>query len=119
MFEKLIALFAALFAKAETRVMRFRLFRNNRAIAMVAVALVVGLVALGIVIPIGMWISSITFGIIDNVDLGADGNATRTTLEANIWSAYNLSTILPIVAVAAVIIMAVLGIVVYKRGGFS
>lgn len=92
---------------------------ERKGMAMVAVALVVGLVALGIVIPIGMWISSITFGIIDDVDLGTQGNATRTTLETNIWQAYNLSTILPIIAVAAVIIMAVLGIVIYKRGGLN
>lgn len=96
-----------------------KLRKNNRGMAMVAVALIVGLVALGIVIPIGMWISSITFDVIDAIDLGATGNATRTTLENNIWSAYNLSTILPIIAVAAVIIMAVLGLVIYKRGGMS
>lgn len=96
-----------------------QLQRDRKGMAAVAVALVVGLVALGIIIPIGMWINSITFGVIDELDLGTAGNATRTTLEGNIWSAYNLSTILPIIAVAAVIIMAVLGIVVYKRGGFS
>jgi Flp pilus assembly pilin Flp len=93
--------------------------QNRKGMAMVAVALIVGLVALGIVIPIGMWISSITFGVIDDIDLGTAGNATRTTLETNIWSAYNLATILPIIAVAAVIIMAVLGLVIYKRGGFQ
>ncbi len=99
---------------------KLRQLQNDRkGLAMVAVALIVGLVALGIIIPIGMWISSISFGIVDAVDLGTAGNATRTTLENNIWSAYNLSTILPIVAVAGVIIMAVLGLVVYKRGGFQ
>lgn len=99
---------------------KLRKMREDRkGMAMVAVALIVGLVALGIIIPIGMWISSITFGIVDDIDLGTAGNATRTTLENNIWSAYNLATILPIVAVAAVIIMAVLGLVVYKRGGFQ
>jgi Flp pilus assembly pilin Flp len=99
---------------------KLRKLQNDRkGLAMVAVALIVGLVALGIVIPIGMWISSITFGIIDNVDLGESGNATRVQLENNIWAAYNLSTILPIIAVAGIIIMAVLGLVVYKKGGFS
>ncbi len=98
--------------------MRFlSLFRKNqKAVTMLAIALVVGLVALGVIIPIGMWTSSLVFGVIDNLDLGTSGNSTRTTLESNVWSAYNLSTILPIIAVAGVIITAILGIVAWRKG---
>lgn len=81
-----------------------------------AIALIVSLVALGIIIPIGMWTSSLIFTIIDGLNLGTAGNATRTTLETNIWNAYNLSTILPIIAVAGVIIAAITGFVVWRRG---
>jgi hypothetical protein len=82
-----------------------------------AMALIITLVALGIVIPIGMWTSSLIFGVIDTINLGTSGNATRTTLENNIWSAYSLSTILPIIGVAGVIIAAIAGFVVWRRGG--
>jgi hypothetical protein len=81
-----------------------------------AIALIVSLVALGIVIPIGMWTSSLIFTVIDGLNLGTSGNATRATLETNIWNAYNLSTILPIIAVAGVIIAAITGFVVWRRG---
>lgn len=92
--------------------------KNKKGVTMLAIALVVGMVALGLVIPIGMWTSSLVFGVIDDLDLGVSGNATRTTLESNVWSAYNLSTILPIIAVAGVIITAVLGIIAFKKGYF-
>jgi hypothetical protein len=90
--------------------------QNKRGVTMLAIALVVGLVALGLIIPIGMWASSLVFGVIDDLDLGTAGNATRTTLEANVWSAYDLATILPIIAVAGVIITAVIGIVAWRKG---
>lgn len=89
---------------------------NKKGVTMLAIALVIGLVALGVIIPIGMWTSSLVFDVIDDLNLGTSGNATRTTLEANVWSAYNLSTILPIVAVAGVIIVAILGMVAFKKG---
>jgi Flp pilus assembly pilin Flp len=91
--------------------------RDKRGVSMLAIALVIGMVTLGIIIPIGMWTSSLIFNVIDTIDLGASGNITRTTLETNIWNAYNLSTILPIVAVAGVIIAAILGFMAWKKGG--
>jgi hypothetical protein len=93
-----------------------KLFKNRKGNIGLAIALIVSLVALGIVIPIGMWTSSLIFTVIDGLNLGVSGNATRTTLETNIWNAYNLSTILPIIAVAGVIIAAITGFVVWRRG---
>jgi hypothetical protein len=93
-----------------------KMFKDRKGNIGLAIALIVSLVALGIVIPIGMWTSSLIFSVIDALNLGTAGNSTRTTLETNIWNAYNLSTILPIIAVAGVIIAAITGFVVWKRG---
>ena len=93
-----------------------RLARNKRGNIGLAVALVISLVALGIIIPIGMWTSSLIFNVIDTLDLKTAGNATRTTLENNIWNSYSLATILPIIAVAGVIIAAIAGFIMFRRG---
>lgn len=82
-----------------------------------ALALIVALVSIGIIIPIGMWCSATIFAVIDDLDLGATGNATRTTLESNIWSAYSLGTILPIIAAAGMIIAAIIGFFAFRKGG--
>jgi hypothetical protein len=42
-------------------------------------------------------------------------NSTMTTLSNNIWASYSLSTILPIIAVAGVIIAAITGFIVWRR----
>ena len=79
----------------------------------VAVAVIATLVTLAIILPIGLMVVGNLNTIIGNYDLGSQGNSTRTSLFNNIYSAFNLAVIIPIVAAAG----AIIGIVIYYLGG--
>lgn len=102
-----------MFEKLAQKLQHFQ--RSKRGNVTLAIALVIGLVSIGNIIPIGMWTSALIFGVIDQLNLGS-GNATRTQLETNIWNSYALATILPIISVAGVIIAAITGFIVWRRG---
>jgi len=70
--------------------------------------LIIGMVMIAVALPIGLMITGNIYNVVSNMDLGSQGNQTRTSLFNNIYSAYNLSVILPIILVAG-ILMAVLG----------
>jgi len=75
----------------------------------VAVAVIATLVTLAIILPIGLMVVGNLNTIIGSYDLGSQGNQTRTSLFNNIYSAFNLAAIIPIVAAAG----AIIGIVIY------
>lgn len=72
------------------------------------IALVIMLILFGVVLPVGLMVTGSLYTTVSNMDLGSQGNSTRTTLFNNIYSAYNLSVILPIVAAAGMIIAAIM-----------
>jgi len=69
---------------------------------------VLGLIILGVYLPVGMWAYYSTYDVIEDLDLGATGNATRTALNTNIWSGFNLFTVSPVVVAAGGLITIVL-----------
>ena len=75
----------------------------------VAVAVIATLVTLAIILPIGLMVVGNLNNVIASYDLGSQGNQTRTSLFNNIYSAFNLAVIIPIVAAAG----AIIGIVIY------
>ena len=77
---------------------------NRRGITGIVIGLVVMLIPVAIIIPIGMLVTANIQTIVNAMVLGTAGNATRTALFANVWSAFNLSSITPIIAAAALII---------------
>ena len=79
----------------------------------VAVAVIATLVTLAIILPIGLMVVGNLNTIIGSYDLGTQGNSTRTSLFNNIYSAFNLAVIIPIVAAAG----AIIGIVIYYLTG--
>ena len=86
-----------------------KLLKNRRG----SIALVTMLVTLVIVIIIGLVVTAQLNTTALSFNLGASGNATRTTLFTNTWSAYNLAAVIPIVAAAG----AIIGVVFfYFRG---
>jgi hypothetical protein len=91
-----------------------KFLRDKRGNIGMAIYLVAALVGIALLLPIGMWITGTTFTVINAIDLGSTGNAARSTLESNIWSSFNLATILPIIMIASVLISAVAGIVVVR-----
>jgi len=72
------------------------------------IALVIMLVMFGVALPVGLMITGSLYTTVSSMDLGSQGNTTRTTLFNNIYSAYNLSVILPIVAAAGMVIAAIM-----------
>ena len=75
-------------------------------------ALVVMLITLAVILPIGLIVVGNLNSTVSNMDLGSQGNSTRTSLFNNIYSAFNLAVIIPIVAAAG----AIIGIVIYYLG---
>jgi len=81
-----------------------RIFTDKRGLSGPVLALVIGLVTIAILLPVGLLIVGNLKTTIDAMDLGASGNSTRTTLFANIYAAYDLAVIVPIIAGAGIII---------------
>ena len=62
------------------------------------------LIIVAFMVGVGLIVTNNIFNILDAKDLGASGNATRTTLESNTFSGYDLAALLPIVLGAAGVI---------------
>lgn len=71
-------------------------------------ALVVMLITLAIIIIVGLVVVGQLSSTANTFNLGASGNATRTTLFNNVYSAFNLAVIIPIVAAAGAIVGVVM-----------
>jgi len=93
----------------------FRKFRENRSgFTAIVIALVITLVALAIILPVGMLVTANIQTIVNAMALGISGNATRTILFNNIWSAFNLSAIVPIIGAAGLIIGIILAAFAFR-----
>lgn len=80
-----------------------------------ALGLVILLITVVIVLIVGLVVVGQLSSTANTFDLGTSGNATRSTLFTNVYSAFNLSVLIPVVAAAGAllaIIFAYLG-----RGG--
>jgi len=77
------------------------------------------LVAIALVIGIGLIIQAKVFTVLDGLNLGTQGNATRTSLETNTWSGFDLAAMLPIVIGGAAVITVVIGALygIFARAG--
>lgn len=95
----------------------FKKFRENRrGFTAIVIALVITLVALAVILPVGMLVTANIQSIVNAMVLGTAGNATRTVLFANIWSAFNLSAIVPIIGAAGLIIGIILAAFAFQSG---
>ena len=96
----------------------FKMLRKNRkGITMIILSLVVALVALAILIPVGLMIQSSLTTITKITGMSTTANATVDTVNTNIYSAFNLVAIVPIIAGAAVIISVIMGAFAFKQAG--
>ena len=93
--------------------------KNRKGVTALVVTLCVSLVALALIIPIGILV---TTNLSDALDVVAAKGATTTTAENitydvfdSIWTSWSLSSLIPIIAVAAVLIAIIVGAFVYKR----
>jgi len=92
-----------------------KLRKNRRGITMIILSLVVALVALAILIPVGLMIQSSLTTITKITGMSTTANATVDTVNTNIYSAFNLVAIVPIIAGAAVIISVIMGAFAFKQ----
>lgn len=90
---------------------RFR--RDHRAISGLIIALVVALVTIAVLIPIGV----LTAVKVHDALPAMTGTANTTTeaVYTNVYAAFNLASISPIVAAAGLIIAIVVGAFAYSR----
>jgi len=92
-----------------------KLHRNQKAITAMIIALVVALVALAIILPIGLMVHSSLTGLTKISGMSATANTTVDNVNNNIYSAFNLTAIVPIIAAAAVIISVIMGAFAFKQ----
>ena len=92
-----------------------KLMRNKKGMTGIVIALVVTLVALGVILPVGMLVTANIYDTVSDLNLGTSGNTTRTTLFTNIWSAYSLSAIIPIVGAAGIIISVIIAAFAFQK----
>lgn len=85
-----------------------RLLKNRKAVTGIVIALVITLVALAVIIPIGVLVAT---NLSSSLDVVAAKSNTTTTAQnvtydvfANIWTAFSLSALVPIIAVAGLLI---------------
>lgn len=90
-----------------------KLLRNRKGITGMVIALVVALVALAVIIPIGVLVAS---NLSSSLDVVSAKSATTTKAEnvtydvfQNIWTAFSLSALVPIIAVAGLLIAIIVG----------
>lgn len=86
---------------------------NNKAITGLVIGMVVVLVACAVLIPIGLLVSS-------NLQtsmpaLTGSANSTAYSVYNNVYSAFSLSAVVPIVAAAGVIISIIVGVFALRR----
>ena len=96
-----------------------KLKRNRRGVTALVVTLTVSLVALALIIPIGVLVTS---NLSDALDVVAAKGASTTHAENitydvfdALWTSWSLSTLIPIIAVAAVLIAIIVGAFVFRR----
>lgn len=70
----------------------------------------IALIVVAFMIGVGLLVTHNVFSILDAKDLGSAGNSTRSTLESNTWSGYDLTALLPIVLGAAALISVLIGV---------
>jgi hypothetical protein len=99
-----------------------KLKKDRRAITGAVMALIVLFVAVGVMIPVGILATAKIENTMEAMynDMGEEGNATAIALFSNIYSAYSLTSIVPIVAGAGLIIgIIIVSLTIYgrKKGG--
>jgi hypothetical protein len=92
-----------------------KLRSNRKGITGLVIGMVVVLVACAVLIPIGLLVTANLQSSMPA--LTGSANTTAYSVYNNVYSAFSLSAIVPIVAAAGVIISIIVGVFAFKRGG--
>lgn len=83
-------------------------WKNRKYIAIAMLPVVVALISVAIIIPVGLIVTGSLSSVANSFALGTRGNTTRTNLFNNIYSAFDLTVIVPIVIGAVAVVSAIL-----------
>lgn len=96
-----------------------KLFKDKKAVTGAVLALVVALVTIAILIPIGLLVVT---NLSTSLEVVAAKTNTTTVAQnvtydvfANVWQAFSLSALVPIIAVAGLLISIIIGAFAYRR----
>jgi hypothetical protein len=90
-----------------------KLRENKKAVTGLVIGMVVVLITCAILIPIGLLITANLQAAMPA--LTGSANTTAYAVYANVYSAFSLSAVVPIVAAAGVIIAIIVGVFAYRR----
>lgn len=82
-----------------------------------ALGVVVGLVALGVVMPVGIQVSTQIYNVVNDTDMSTEGRAAFDSLYQGIWGGYSLLSISPTVLAGGAIIAILVSAFAYFTYG--
>jgi len=96
-----------------------KLLKNRKAVTGLVVTLTVSLVALALIIPIGILVTTNLSDALDVVEAKSNVTSTAENITydvfGSLWTSWSLSALIPIIAVAAVLISIIVGAFVFRR----
>lgn len=91
-----------------------KLRRNRKAITGLVIATVIGLITIAIILPVGILVTAQLNTVVNSMALTGVANTTANAVFVNVYSAFNLATIIPIVAAAGAIITIIVGVMAFR-----
>jgi hypothetical protein len=96
-----------------------KLLRNRKGVTAMVILLVTTLVSIALIIPIGLMVTTELGEAVGLVSAksGTTTHAENVTYDVfdSLWTAWSLSSLIPIIAVAAVLIAIIVGAFVFQR----
>ena len=92
----------------------YRFAMNRKGFTGMVIALIVTLAACAVLIPIGVYLNVKIYAALPAMT--GTANTTATAIRDNIYSAYSISAVIPLVAAAAVIIGIIVAAFAFSRG---
>lgn len=86
-----------------------KLLRNKRGVTALVLALVIALVAIAVMIPIGLLVTVNIQSALPALEAGSLAANASESVFNNVYTAFSLSALVPIVAVAGLLISIIVG----------
>ena len=86
-----------------------KLLRNKRGVTALVLALVIALVAIAVMIPIGLLVTVNIQSALPTLEAGSLAANASESVFNNVYTAFSLSALVPIVAVAGLLISIIVG----------
>jgi len=84
-----------------------------RDVLAIILGIIATLLAVAIILPSSMYAYYQTYDTIDDLNLGEQGNQTRSAMNTGVWGAFNLLSVTPTLIGAASIILILVGVFGY------